>query len=84
MNDLHATERFSDRRNRGHVRCEHGPRLGVDALKGRLMSSSYAPPTGHPNHEPMLAALRDLFDACTSDGRIRFDHDTRIHVGTVN
>jgi hypothetical protein len=67
MNDLHATEHVSDRRNRGHTRFEHGQQLA-----------------GHPNREPMLAALRDLFDACTSDGRIRFDYDTRIHVGTVN
>ena len=30
------------------------------ALRGRLLSSSYAPGGGHPNHEPMLAELRNF------------------------
>jgi hypothetical protein len=46
------------------------------------MSSSYAPKPGHPNHEPMLAALRDLFDATQQGGTVAFDYDTRIFAGT--
>ncbi len=31
-------------------------------LEGRLLSSSYTPPPGHPKHEPMLRELHRLFD----------------------
>jgi SAM-dependent methyltransferase len=66
---------------RGSARFEHAQQLDFEALRGRLMSSSYAPQTGHPQHEPMLRALRELFDACVVDGRISFDYDTRIFAG---
>jgi SAM-dependent methyltransferase len=68
---------------RGTARFEHRQSLDFDGLRGRLMSSSYAPRAGHPQHEPMLAALRELFDRCQRDGRISFDYDTRIIVGTL-
>jgi hypothetical protein len=32
----------------------------------------------------MLAALRELFERCQRDGRISFDYDTRIIVGTLD
>lgn len=69
---------------RGTASFEHVQQLDFDALEGRLMSSSYAPKAGHPNHEPMLAALRELFDRTAEHGRIGFDYDTRIFIGTVN
>ena len=69
---------------RGAARFDHGQRLDFDALKGRLMSSSYAPPPGHPQHAPMLDALRLLFDATAVDGRIDFTYDTRAYVGTLS
>ncbi len=47
------------------------------------MSSSYVPQPGHPQHEPMLSALRELFDACVVDGTVSFDYDTRIFVGQL-
>jgi SAM-dependent methyltransferase len=69
---------------RGGTRFEHSQQLDFESLRGRLMSSSYAPPTGHPQHDPRLAALRDLFDRCQVDERISFDYDTRIFTGTVS
>lgn len=68
---------------RGTARFEHKQLLDFDALRGRLMSSSYAPKSGHPQHAPMIAALRELFERCQHDGRISFDYDTRIIVGTL-
>jgi SAM-dependent methyltransferase len=68
---------------RGTARFEHKQLLDFDALRGRLMSSSYAPKPGHPQHEPMLAALRELFGRCQQDGHVSFDYDTRIIVGTL-
>jgi SAM-dependent methyltransferase len=68
---------------RGRASFQHAQRLDFEALRGRLMSSSYAPQAGHPQHEPMLSALRDLFDACAVDGTISFDYDTRISAGQL-
>jgi hypothetical protein len=47
------------------------------------MSSSYAPKPDHPDHEPMIAALRKLFNDYAVDGHISFDYDTRVYVGEV-
>ena len=66
---------------RGGTRFAHGQRLDFEALRGRLLSSSYVPPAGHPRHLPMLQALRELFDACAERGTISFDYDTRIFAG---
>jgi SAM-dependent methyltransferase len=68
---------------RGSAEFDHCQLLDFDALRGRLMSSSYAPKPDHPNHEPMMAALRKLFDECAVNGRISFDYDTRVYVGEV-
>jgi SAM-dependent methyltransferase len=66
---------------RGSASFEHAQRLDFEALRGRLMSSSYAPQAGHPQHEPMLRALRKLFDNCAEHGTVSFDYDTRIFAG---
>lgn len=66
---------------RGMARFPHGQRLDLEALRGRLLSSSYAPRAGHPRHAPMLAALEELFARTAVDGRVDFDYDTRIFVG---
>lgn len=68
---------------RGAASFPHGQRLDFDALRGRLLSSSYAPKQGHPQHEPMLLALRELFDRCAVEGTISFDYDTRVSIGEV-
>lgn len=52
-------------------------------LRGRLLSSSYAPAAGDPRHEPMLAALKQLFDEHVADGTVRFDYDTEIYYGRL-
>lgn len=55
-----------------------------DGLKGRLLSSSYAPNVGHPGHEPMIAALDRIFREHQEDGRVRFLYDTEIYFGRVD
>lgn len=55
-----------------------------DGLRGRLLSSSYAPEPGHPNHEPMLEALRRLFDTHQTGGRVQFEYDTEISYGSLS
>jgi hypothetical protein len=54
-----------------------------EGVKGRLLSSSYAPEAGQPKHEEMLARLREIFDKHQRDGRVVFEYDTRVHYGQV-
>jgi SAM-dependent methyltransferase len=68
---------------RATAHFDHCQLLDFDELRGRLMSSSYAPKEGHPHHAPMIEALRRLFDACQKDGKISFDYDTRVYLGEV-
>lgn len=57
--------------------------LDFEGLSGRLSSSSYAPKPGHPNHDPMMAALRELFDRTARNGTVDFEYSTRIYVGSA-
>jgi SAM-dependent methyltransferase len=51
-------------------------RLDREGLAGRLLSSSYAPLPGHPNHEPMFKALSELFDRFAKDGVVTMEYET--------
>ncbi len=52
-------------------------------LQGRLLSSSYAPGAGHPQHEPMLEELKQIFEKHAVDGRIGFDYKMRLYFGQL-
>jgi SAM-dependent methyltransferase len=54
-----------------------------DGLRGRLLSSSYAPGPQHPDHARMLAALRQLFDAHHEHGCVRMEYDTELFFGPI-
>jgi len=56
----------------------------LEGIRGRLLSSSYAPAAGMPGHAPMLADLDRLFEAQQRDGRVAFDYDTRAFVGRLD
>jgi hypothetical protein len=58
--------------------------LDWEGLKGRLLSSSYAPKEGQPNHEPMLAALKILFERCEKGGTVRMDYETEAYLGRLS
>jgi DNA-binding IclR family transcriptional regulator len=56
-----------------HGRWRPGPRLGelANAAPDVLLSSA----------EPMLAALRELFDSHQQAGRVTIEYDTKIYYG---
>ena len=56
-------------------------RFDFEGLKGRLLSSSYAPAEGQPGHDEMIAELRRIFDAHQTSGQVCFEYDTRLHLG---
>jgi SAM-dependent methyltransferase len=57
---------------------ENAQHFDFEALKGRLLSSSYTPYQGHPNFEPMLGELEKIFRARERDGLVTFEYETRI------
>ena len=59
-------------------------RCDFEALKGRLLSSSYAPNAGHPGHEPMLADLRDLFERHAKGGAVSLLYSTKLYFGRLD
>jgi SAM-dependent methyltransferase len=61
----------------------NGQALDFQGLRGRLLSSSYAPAEGHRNHQPMLVELMRLFSAHQKDGRVRFDYRTYMYYGQL-
>jgi SAM-dependent methyltransferase len=52
-----------------------------EGLTGRLMSSSYAPEPGHPQHEPMIAGLREAFRRHQLGGQVVFPYLTLVYFG---
>ena len=55
-----------------------------EGLKGRLLSSSYAPEPGHPRYAPMLEALNTLFSVHQSGGQVVFEYDTLVYYGQLS
>ena len=63
---------------------ENAQHFDFESLKGRLLSSSYAPDQDHPKFASMLKELEDIFDAHQKDGIVSFEYDTRIYYGHLN
>jgi SAM-dependent methyltransferase len=55
--------------------------LDRHSLRGRLLSSSYTPGKGHPNHEPMLHTLDRIFEEHQENGIVRFEYATQVFIG---
>ncbi len=55
--------------------------FNLEALKGRLLSSSYAPNAGHPNHKPMMAEIEQIFAAHNISCKVRFEYKTQVYYG---
>jgi SAM-dependent methyltransferase len=68
---------FVPERVRRHT-LQNEQQFDLEGLRGRLLSSSYTPPSGHPRHEPMLAALAALHGRHARDGRVAFLYDTEV------
>ncbi len=50
-------------------------------LRGRLLSCSYAPASGHALHAPMLTELERLFEAHQRDDVVEFRYHTEVFIG---
>ena len=55
-----------------------------EGVRGRLLSSSYAPEEGHPSYEPMIAELGRIFQAYQNEGRVVFEYVTQMYYGRLS
>jgi len=62
---------------------DHAQYFDFEGLRGRLLSSSYAPEAGQPKHEPMMRRLREVFDTYAQGGRVTFAYDTEVFYGPM-
>jgi SAM-dependent methyltransferase len=54
-----------------------------EGLKGRLLSSSYAPEKDQPGHAAMLGELEKLFNTHQQNGHVEFAYDTVVYYGKL-
>ena len=57
--------------------------LDFEGLRGRLQSSSYAPEPDDPGYAPIMAALRQVFDAHAREGRVVLPYQTLVYFGPL-
>lgn len=57
--------------------------LDFEGLRGRLMSSSYAPEPGSPDYEPMIGILREVFARHERDGCITMPYSTLVYFAAL-
>jgi SAM-dependent methyltransferase len=65
------------------VRLHNEQTLDEEGLRGRLLSSSYAPLAGHPLHEPMMHRLGEVFRAHAQRGTVTLAYDTVVWYGEL-
>jgi len=66
------------------VRFEFQQSFDFEGLRGRLLSSSYAPEPDHPHYQPMLLELWQIFDNHQKDGNIFLHYETELYYGQLS
>jgi SAM-dependent methyltransferase len=69
----------------GHHRAALSNAQSLDwaGLRGRVLSSSYAPLPGQSDHDAMFRELQRTFDAYHQDGRVTFEYETEVYWGRL-
>jgi len=67
----------------GKKKIPSAQHFDFEGLKGRLLSSSYAPDKGQPGHDEMLRDLEKIFNARQENGRVEFAYDTVVYYGKL-
>jgi SAM-dependent methyltransferase len=66
------------------ARFEFQQPFDFEGLKGRLLSSSYAPEPDHPSYEPMLRELEEIFDTNQEGGKVALHYETELYYGQLS
>ena len=77
LNEFYGAGRFTSRT------FSYRQEVDFAGLKGRMLSSSYTPEPGHPNHEPMIAELMHIHRAHEVNGLVTFEYVTRMYYGRL-
>jgi ubiquinone/menaquinone biosynthesis C-methylase UbiE len=78
IRDFFGSDRF------GLKQFNNSQIFDYDGVRGRLLSSSYAPEAGRPNHAPMIAELERIFQAYQDQGRVVFEYITQMYYGRLS
>lgn len=62
---------------------ENFQHFDFESLKGRVLSSSYAPEENHPNFESMLRELERIFNTHHNNGIVSFEYETKVYYGRL-
>jgi SAM-dependent methyltransferase len=65
------------------IEFTHTRAMDFDSVVALAASASYLPAAGTPRHAPLVAALRELFDACGRDGMIALRYRLRVHAAPL-
>jgi SAM-dependent methyltransferase len=70
---------------RGPVRAcfDSEQRFDFEGLRGRILSSSYAPVEG-PAHDALMQGLHDLFERRAAGGQVAYVYDTEVFYGRLD
>jgi SAM-dependent methyltransferase len=64
-------------------RLPNQQQFDLEGLRGRFLSSSYAPLPGAPGHEALIEDLGSLFARHQVDGRVTLLYETEVYFGTL-
>jgi len=57
--------------------------FGWEGFQGRVLSSSYVPQEGHPNHQPLIEEIRRIYDKYNQNGNVSFEYTTEVYHGPL-
>ena len=63
---------------------ENNEVFGLEALKGRILSSSCTPLPGQPRHHQVLAELESIFQRHQRGGTVTIEYDTQVSYGQLS
>lgn len=78
VEDFYAPQRFHEQTFPNHQDFDW------EGVKGRLLSSSYTPEAGQPQHDAMLAELSHIYQSHQINGQVRFEYLTVMYYGRLH
>jgi len=81
--EAHELTRFFGGAERRLEKLPNQQQFDLEGLRGRFLSSSYAPTPGTPGYGPLIEELGCLFSEHQVDGRVTLLYETEVYFGTL-
>lgn len=78
-----SIRQFFDPEDYETVTLENRQVFDFEGMKGRLLSSSYAPNEGDAGYPEMVRDLGRIFSEYERNGKVDFDYNTKVHYGRL-